>query len=74
MAKDKEKSNKTNDTMDTKVEVLENGPLLVHGTVEVKHKDGASETKSKTTAFCRCGASHNKPYCDGAHIKEGFEG
>ncbi|OZV69168.1 (4Fe-4S)-binding protein [Winogradskyella aurantia] len=65
---------KTAESMETKVEVLENGPLLVYGTLKVTHRDGTEETKSKTTAFCRCGASHNKPYCDGAHVKEAFKG
>nr|WP_321231747.1 (4Fe-4S)-binding protein [uncultured Psychroserpens sp.] len=60
--------------LETKVEVLENGPLLVYGTLKVTHKDGHQEIKNKTTAFCRCGASHNKPYCDGAHVKDGFKG
>ncbi|MDY2587020.1 (4Fe-4S)-binding protein [Winogradskyella aquimaris] len=65
---------KTSETLDTKVEVLENGPLLVYGTLKVTHKDGKQETKNKTTAFCRCGASQNKPYCDGAHVKKDFRG
>lgn len=60
--------------LETKVEVLENGPLLVYGTLHVTHKDGSSETKNKTTAFCRCGASGNKPYCDGSHVKNDFRG
>ena len=30
--------------------------------------------KEKMTAFCRCGASSNKPYCDGQHKQAGFEG
>lgn len=59
---------------ETKVEVLENGPLLVYGTLKVIGKDGTEEVKNKTTAFCRCGASKNKPYCDGTHSKNNFTG
>lgn len=55
------------------VEVLPNGPLLVYGNLKVKLKDGAEATKSKVTAFCRCGNSANKPFCDGSHIGAGFE-
>jgi uncharacterized Fe-S cluster protein YjdI len=58
----------------TRVEVLENGPLLVHGTLDITHKDGSKEIKDKTTAFCRCGLSNKKPYCDGTHKKENFQG
>ena len=57
-----------------KVEAMENGPLLVYGTLRVKNSDGSTEVKNKTTAFCRCGASMNKPYCDGAHIDAEFKG
>lgn len=59
---------------ETKVDVLENGPLLVHGTLKVTNANGDTETKDKTTAFCRCGASNNKPYCDGSHVKIAFKG
>ena len=69
-----EKSDKTSHTLETQVEVLENGPLLVYGTLNVTHKDGSKETKNRTTAFCRCGASQNKPYCDGAHVNHQFKG
>jgi CDGSH-type Zn-finger protein len=24
-------------------------------------------------AMCRCGASNNKPYCDGSHVNTGFK-
>lgn len=61
-------------TLETKVEILENGPLLIYGTLKVTDKDGHSEVKNKTTAFCRCGASENKPYCDGNHVKAEFKG
>lgn len=62
------------ESLETKVEVLENGPLLVYGTLKVTDKDGNEDTKNKTTAFCRCGASQNKPYCDGAHVEADFRG
>jgi len=60
--------------METKVEVLENGPLLVTGKITVIDKDGKEETKENKTAFCRCGASENKPYCDGKHLQIDFKG
>ena len=66
--------NNTSDTFETKVEVLENGPLLIYGTLKITQKGGQEETKNKTTAFCRCGASNNKPYCDGTHVDKGFIG
>lgn len=56
------------------VEVSPNGPLLIYGNVEIKHSNGTIEKKNKVTAFCRCGASQNKPYCDGSHLKVGFKG
>jgi uncharacterized Fe-S cluster protein YjdI len=64
----------TDESLETKIEVRENGPLLVFGTLNVNHKDGSEEIKSKITAFCRCGGSGNKPYCDGAHVKNNFKG
>lgn len=60
-------------TPDVRVEVMKNGPLMVHGEITVKGKDGNEETKTKVTAFCRCGLSSNKPYCDGTHNKQGFK-
>jgi hypothetical protein len=56
------------------VEITKNGPLMVYGNITVKHPDGTRATQHNVTAFCRCGASSNKPYCDGSHKKVGFEG
>ncbi len=65
---------KKESTMDNiKVAVIENGPLMVTGSCEITHKDGTTEVKDKA-AYCRCGHSSNKPFCDGAHKKEGFVG
>lgn len=55
------------------IEIRNNGPLMVYGNITVKHKDGTAETRHKVTAFCRCGASTNKPFCDGSHLKVGFK-
>lgn len=56
------------------IEILPNGPLMVHGLASIKQPDGSIIRKEKKTAFCRCGASGNKPFCDGSHRKVGFEG
>lgn len=61
-------------TAENIVEIMENGPLLVYGNITMK-KDGSEEVvKNKVTAFCRCGQSSNKPYCDGSHTKVNFKG
>lgn len=59
---------------ETQVKVKANGPILVSGDLIITNSDGTEERKTGNTAFCRCGASKNKPYCDGAHNEIGFEG
>ena len=59
---------------ETIIETTPNGPLMVYGNVTVKDKNGVLTKKNNVTAFCRCGSSQNKPYCDGSHRKIGFEG
>ncbi len=56
------------------VEPAPNGPLMVHGTISIKDSSGAVTRKENITAFCRCGASGNKPFCDGSHKKINFQG
>lgn len=58
----------------TTVDVTPNGPLIVRGTVTVRHADGRQERKEQQCALCRCGASANKPFCDGSHRRVGFTG
>lgn len=55
-----------------KIELVENGPLLVKGTFILKYKDGQESEKKQSTALCRCGSSGNKPFCDGTHRKINF--
>jgi uncharacterized Fe-S cluster protein YjdI len=66
----KEKENQN----EVKATVFENGPLVLNGTFTLTGIDGKEEIKQKSTAFCRCGASSNKPYCDGTHRKIDFIG
>jgi len=54
--------------------VLKDGPLLVNGQFRVKDADGKIIKEGNKAALCRCGASSNKPFCDGRHKDIGFEG
>ena len=56
-----------NTTEDMKVQVMDNGPLLVHGKITLTLANGSVEEKDKITAFCRCGKTGNNPFCDGTH-------
>jgi CDGSH-type Zn-finger protein len=47
------------------------GPYLVKDLEKLSNNNGPIEIK-KTIALCRCGASANKPFCDGTHSKIGF--
>jgi CDGSH-type Zn-finger protein/uncharacterized Fe-S cluster protein YjdI len=51
-----------------------NGPLLAKGSVVIKNAAGEIAAVATQTAFCRCGASANKPFCDGSHKRIGFVG
>jgi CDGSH-type Zn-finger protein/uncharacterized Fe-S cluster protein YjdI len=48
------------------------GPLQVSGALEVVSGTGRTVNRVTETWLCRCGASANKPYCDGSHRKVGF--
>lgn len=59
---------------ETKITVLQNGPYLVNGEVQLTDTDGkVLQTVANGFALCRCGASTKKPFCDGTHSKIGFK-
>ena len=58
---------------ETIVEPSKDGPLLIYGNVTIKNSEGVLTKKNNVTAFCRCGASNNKPFCDGSHRKIEFK-
>lgn len=70
------------------LKVQKNGPYLVTGSVPLRTKTpvvsehGEPLTwqtheitdESPVYALCRCGGSANKPYCDGTHASQNFDG
>ena len=50
------------------VRIRENGPLAVHAQLRI-----ADSVFHYRATLCRCGASQNKPYCDGRHVAAGFK-
>ena len=57
---------------ETTVQSRKNGPLFVRGHVRVTDASGNVVREDTRVAFCRCGGSVNKPYCDGTHKVNGF--
>ncbi len=49
------------------------GPLKVTGGVLLKDDGGCQPECKEHYTLCRCGGSHNKPFCDGDHLDNGFE-
>jgi CDGSH-type Zn-finger protein len=57
------------------IKVRQNGPYLVDVPEDVTLIDWNGQEyviPKRPFALCRCGASTNKPFCDGTHSKIGF--
>ena len=67
-------TNGVNDVIGGAIDVTcaPNGPLKVSGNVELTTGTGRKIATADTLFLCRCGASKNKPYCDGSHKAAGF--
>jgi CDGSH-type Zn-finger protein len=52
--------------------VVDDGPLFVTGGMTVERADGEPLEARHRMTLCRCGASKNKPLCDGSHTEAGF--
>lgn len=55
-----------------KIILQPNGPLMLSGPFKIKDAVGNIGFVGSRAALCRCGASKNKPFCDGSHVKIGF--
>jgi CDGSH-type Zn-finger protein len=75
-------------TNTAKIKVSKNGPYLLSGEIPIQKQviianpDGTATRWQPSTKYppqkiyslCRCGQSKNKPFCDGTHVKVGFDG
>jgi CDGSH-type Zn-finger protein len=61
--------------MPAKVTVFNNGPLRIEGDFTICDAAGKEFGLGGRAAvgLCRCGHSANKPFCDGAHNRQGFQ-
>jgi CDGSH-type Zn-finger protein len=71
-----------------KIKVSKNGPYLIYGGIPIQKQIiiadseetaiewqlGSKYPLQEKCALCRCGHAMNKPFCDGSHIKVGFDG
>ncbi len=69
-----------------KIKIMKDGPYIVCGSIPLLEKiivpsgnayelrEGRSLPQAAQYSLCRCGKSRKQPFCDGAHVKEGFCG
>lgn len=48
------------------------GPIWVKGYITIESSDGTIYEQRNRITLCRCGASKNKPFCDGNHVLVNF--
>jgi CDGSH-type Zn-finger protein len=65
-----EESN-TKENPPAEVKILKDGPILIKGTFLFRDSSGNITQGEQELYLCRCGASSNKPWCDGTHKKVG---
>ncbi len=61
---------------DVRIRLRDHGPLVVEGSVTLVDGEGNAyplDSAKPAIALCRCGASKNRPFCDGAHKDCNFE-
>ncbi len=58
---------------DVVITVRDDGSYRVSGPVRLVDAEGNTFEVGETFSLCRCGASKNKPFCDGTHKEIGFK-
>lgn len=81
-------SNTSGAKKDCCIRITKNGPYIVSGAIPlfsmtIQCDNGGTPAQwikgenlkiAENYALCRCGQSHNKPFCDGSHVKVSFDG
>jgi CDGSH-type Zn-finger protein len=62
----------TEPDMPAQVGIIDDGPIWVSGGAAVTTAAGVELESRNRMTLCRCGASANKPLCDGSHKEAGF--
>ncbi len=71
-----------------RIKIVKDGPYLVTGSVPLDEQrisygpdgepdrwvQGPAYPEQESYSLCRCGASKDKPFCDGSHVEAGFDG
>ena len=57
-----------------RIRVLNGGPYRVEGGVPILDHEGTGIAAPPAYSLCRCGGSQNKPFCDGTHKSNNFNG
>lgn len=55
------------------IKLAKNGPYMVTGGIKLESTEFGEGNSNEHFTLCRCGASKNKPFCDGSHYDAGFE-
>lgn len=56
-----------------KIRIEDNGPYHISGDIKLEDDMGNVYETKGTIRLCRCGRSHEKPFCDGTHEEIGFK-
>ncbi|MDH4148776.1 MAG: CDGSH iron-sulfur domain-containing protein, partial [Acidimicrobiia bacterium] len=60
-------------SLPVEIATVPDGPLYVTGSIAVQRADRQGFEARNRMTLCRCGASKNKPLCDGSHADAGFQ-
>ncbi len=64
----------TQEQEDASIHIAPNGPYLVMGDIPITNSDDRVLHPPSFYRLCRCGGSSTKPFCDGTHMHNGFDG